>query len=129
MPRGRAHFQDVWQLLSLPSHEGTTHPPPYRSKRLPRDTRTTAGALLKALLIQKLAPPLETEFQPIFRVVYSHRDKTDFLPTRFSCQSFNMFLCFFPPFLITFSDSKDVADGHQTVQNVNYDWVESEHKK
>lgn len=40
-----------------------------------------------------------------------------------------MFLCFFPPFLTTFSDSKDVADGHQTVQNVNYDWVESEHKK
>lgn len=36
---------------------------------------------------------------------------------------------FFPPFLITFSDGKDVADGHQTVQNVNYDWVESEHKK
>lgn len=42
-----------------------------------------------------------------------------------------MFICvfFFPPFLITFSDGKDVADGHQTVQNVNYDWVESEHIK
>ena len=39
-----------------------------------------------------------------------------------------MLLYFFLPSLITFSDSEDIADGHQTVQNVNYDWVEPEHK-
>lgn len=44
-------------------------------------------------------------------------------------QNVHMCFFFFPPFLITFSDGKDVADGHQTVQNVNYDWVESEHIK
>lgn len=113
MARGRAHFQDMWQLLSLPSHEGTTRPPPYRSKRLPRDTRTTAGALLlKALLIQKLAPPLETGFQPIFWVVYSHRDKTDFLPTRFSCVSRSTrFYVFFLPFLLPFLIVKTLQMG------------------
>lgn len=44
------------------------------------------------------------------------------------CQPFNVLLYFFLPSLITFSDSEDIADGHQTVQNVNYDWVEPEHK-
>lgn len=114
------------------------HPPHPRGEPLtppaeqdtPRDSPKAAGAPLKPLLIQELTPPLEPQIQPIFQAAYLHRDKNDFLPTRFSCVSRLTCSCgFFPPFLITFSDSKDVADGHQTVQNVNYDWVESEHKK
>lgn len=124
-----AHFWDAWLLLILPIPGGTPHHP-LTEQETPRDSPKTAGAPLKPLLIQELTPPLEPQIQPIFQVAYLYGDKNVFLPTRFSCVSCSTCSCgFFRPFLITFSESKDIADGHQTVQNVNYDWVESEHKK
>lgn len=70
-----------------------------------------------------------TTAQDLFQCCLFTQGQKWFSPSQvILCQPFNVLLYFFLPFLITFSDSEDIADGHQTVQNVNYDWVEPEHK-
>lgn len=114
-------------LLILPIHGENPSPPPVRATRLPKNCWGSSQAIADAGAHLTPGATNPAHFPSWF---YLHRDENDFLPTRFSCVSRSTCSCgFFPPFLITFSDSKDIADGHQTVQNVNYDWVESEHKK